>query len=334
MRALGLRILTVGLWIGTLVHAMAQEPSQKLDFFESKIRPVLVDRCYECHSAAASILQGNLSLETRQGILSGGDSGPAVVPGKPHESLLIRVLRDQEPKMPPDGNLPEGIVKDFERWIEDGLVDPRDSEPESAKGTKKNWIDPADQKRPPEAGENRRIEAVVSPEQDGKHERCEGVGNQKGGELKVDRAVSGLRQNNFDDSELRQKNSENHAEAGIREHRLGVVDPELRHGGYKNQEAEEEFLGRFLLDARENQPCQSYHEGGENDRPHKPSGFKGFKKFALLDRAAALAAIATLIDQAPALKKSEHVCANSNGDWREDQERFQIRLSRDPRCSL
>lgn len=143
MRALGLRILTIGLWIGTLVHAMAQEPSQKLDFFESKIRPVLVDRCYECHSAAASILQGNLSLETRQGILSGGDSGPAVVPGKPHESLLIRVLRDQEPKMPPDGNLPEGIVKDFERWIEDGLVDPRDSEPESAKGTKKNWIDPA-----------------------------------------------------------------------------------------------------------------------------------------------------------------------------------------------
>ncbi|MFM8214532.1 MAG: DUF1549 domain-containing protein, partial [Pirellula sp.] len=143
MRALGLRFLTVGLWIGTLVHAMAQEPSQKLDFFESKIRPVLVERCYECHSATASILQGNLSLETRQGILGGGDSGPAVVPGKPHESLLIRVLRDQEPKMPPDGNLPEGIVKDFERWIEDGLVDPRDSQPESAKGIKKSWIDPA-----------------------------------------------------------------------------------------------------------------------------------------------------------------------------------------------
>ena len=143
MRALGLRILTIGLWIGTLIHAMAQEPSQKLDFFESKIRPVLVERCYECHSASASILQGNLSLETRQGILDGGDSGPAVVPGKPHESLLIRVLRDQEPKMPPDGNLPEGIVRDFERWIDEGLVDPRDSVPQTAKGIKKNWIDPA-----------------------------------------------------------------------------------------------------------------------------------------------------------------------------------------------
>lgn len=125
----------------------AQEPkpanSREIDFFESRIRPVLVDRCYECHSGQASILQGNLSLETRQGILQGGDSGPAAVPGKPKESLLIQVLRDQEPKMPPDGTLPDSTIEDFERWVENGLADPRvDPHPESV-GTKKAWVDPA-----------------------------------------------------------------------------------------------------------------------------------------------------------------------------------------------
>lgn len=143
MRALGARILAFGLSVLSISHSMAQEPSQKLDFFEIKIRPVLVERCYECHSGAASILQGNLSLETRQSILDGGDTGPAAVPGKPEESLLIQVLRDQEPKMPPDGKLPEIIVKDFERWIEEGLVDPRVADPQEASDPKKNWVDPA-----------------------------------------------------------------------------------------------------------------------------------------------------------------------------------------------
>lgn len=113
--------------------------SQQLDFFEDKIRPVLLDHCYECHSVQSSILQANLSLETRESILQGGDSGAAAIEGKPAESLIIKVLRDHEPKMPPDGKLSEPIVRDFEKWIEDGLADPRTREPEQ--GEKKRWVD-------------------------------------------------------------------------------------------------------------------------------------------------------------------------------------------------
>ena len=116
--------------------------AQQLDFFESKIRPVLVEHCYECHSSGATILQANLSLETREGILRGGDSGPAVVVGKPQESLLIQVLGQQEPKMPPEGQLSDVLIKDLERWIQDGLIDPRVLEDSDSAGPKKSWVDP------------------------------------------------------------------------------------------------------------------------------------------------------------------------------------------------
>src|SRR5262245_9777765 len=67
----------------------AAKDSEGIAFFEAKIRPVLVDQCYSCHSTKAKILRGNLLLDTRDGLLKGGDSGPAVVVGKPEESLLI-----------------------------------------------------------------------------------------------------------------------------------------------------------------------------------------------------------------------------------------------------
>ena len=64
-------------------------PSQ-LDFFESKIRPILVDNCYKCHSATADKIKGGLLLDTRDALLQGGDSGKAIVPGDPEASLLLR----------------------------------------------------------------------------------------------------------------------------------------------------------------------------------------------------------------------------------------------------
>jgi len=130
-----------GLWAQQDLEVVAPTV-QQLEFFESKIRPVLVERCYECHSSGATILQANLSLETREGILRGGDSGPAVVVGKPEESLLIAVLGEQEPKMPPEGQLPEGLIADLKRWIEDGLVDPRVASDSDSSGGKKAWVDP------------------------------------------------------------------------------------------------------------------------------------------------------------------------------------------------
>jgi hypothetical protein len=96
-----------------------------LDFFETRIRPVLVEHCYQCHSGDSDVLQGGLLLDSREGVLAGGDSGPAAVPGKPGESLLIEALKYESFEMPPDGKLAESVIADFSEWIETGLADPR-----------------------------------------------------------------------------------------------------------------------------------------------------------------------------------------------------------------
>jgi hypothetical protein len=96
-----------------------------IKFFESKIRPVLVEQCYSCHSAGAKILRGGLLLDSRAGLLKGGDSGPAVVPGKPEESVLIEALNFESYEMPPSGKLPKAVIADFETWIKRGAADPR-----------------------------------------------------------------------------------------------------------------------------------------------------------------------------------------------------------------
>ncbi len=96
-------------------------------FFEVKIRPVLVSQCGKCHASTAEKLRGGLQVDTREGLRRGGDSGPALVPGKPEESLLIRALRyrDEELRMPPKSKLPETVVADFEKWVKMGAPDPR-----------------------------------------------------------------------------------------------------------------------------------------------------------------------------------------------------------------
>ncbi|MBL8811214.1 MAG: DUF1549 domain-containing protein, partial [Planctomycetaceae bacterium] len=107
--------------------AIAQEAASEdaLNFFESKIRPVLVTHCYECHAADSKLIQGGLRLDDRESILKGGDTGPAVVVDHPNDSLLIKALRYEGPEMPPKEKLPASVVADFERWIAMGLPDPR-----------------------------------------------------------------------------------------------------------------------------------------------------------------------------------------------------------------
>lgn len=97
-----------------------------LDFFEKKIRPVLVKHCYECHAADAKTVGGKLFLDTRAGMLRGGESGPALIPGNPAESLLLQALRYESFEMPPADPLPEQLIHDFQTWIERGAADPRD----------------------------------------------------------------------------------------------------------------------------------------------------------------------------------------------------------------
>ena len=105
----------------------------KLAFFESKIRPVLVEHCYGCHSAKAKNIRGELLLDTRAASRKGGESGPAVVPGNVDESLLLSALRHEDFEMPPDKKLPDEIIANFEIWIEQGAIDPRDGEVRSTK---------------------------------------------------------------------------------------------------------------------------------------------------------------------------------------------------------
>ena len=106
------------------------EPTKEgLEFFEKKIRPVLVAQCYKCHSAEArqaGKLRGKLLLDSEAGVLKGGETGIIVVPGKPRDSRLLNLLRhEEEPKMPPKSRLGDGVIADFEKWIEMGVPYPR-----------------------------------------------------------------------------------------------------------------------------------------------------------------------------------------------------------------
>jgi hypothetical protein len=107
----------------------AQAPDAKgIEFFERKIRPVLVQHCYRCHSEEAQKnkkLKGKLLLDSRAGLLMGGENGPALVPGKAKNSRLMKALRFDGIEMPPDGKLPAEVLGDFAKWIDMGAPDPR-----------------------------------------------------------------------------------------------------------------------------------------------------------------------------------------------------------------
>ena len=99
-----------------------------VDFFERKIRPIFVENCYKCHSAEAEKVKGGLLLDTRDGVIKGGDTGPVIVPGNPDKSLLIKAVRyiDPDLQMPPKNKklAPEQIT-DLEAWVKMGAPDPR-----------------------------------------------------------------------------------------------------------------------------------------------------------------------------------------------------------------
>ncbi len=129
----------------------AAEPkptTEQLDFFEKKIRPVLAEKCYKCHSEKAAKVKGGLVLDTREGARRGGDSGAAVVPGNLDDSILIQAVRytDKDFAMPPEksgGKLPDAVIKDFETWVKMGAADPREGSSAVAKKFSKedakNW---------------------------------------------------------------------------------------------------------------------------------------------------------------------------------------------------
>jgi len=93
--------------------------------FNEDVLPILKKHCFECHSHDAAEVKGGLVLDSRSGWSVGGDSGPAVVPGKPDESLLIAAVRYDGLEMPPAGKLSDELIARLERWVSDGAHDPR-----------------------------------------------------------------------------------------------------------------------------------------------------------------------------------------------------------------
>jgi hypothetical protein len=97
-----------------------------VDFFEKKVRPLLAERCLECHSPEKKV-KGGLRLDTREGWMHGGDGGPAIVPGDLDKSLLITAVRykDRDLQMPEKRKLPDEEIAILEQWVKMGAPDPR-----------------------------------------------------------------------------------------------------------------------------------------------------------------------------------------------------------------
>ena len=140
----------------------------QIEFFEKRIRPLLAERCYECHSADRK-QKGNLLLDSREGTLKGGDTAPAVAPGDPEKSLLIKAVRytDKDLRMPPkDKKLTDAQIADLVAWVKMGAPDPRHKEARTtgAKEAKaKTWwaFQPVREPTVPGANRQNPIDAFV-----------------------------------------------------------------------------------------------------------------------------------------------------------------------------
>jgi hypothetical protein len=160
-------LMTLLTWSICHSSLLADEPSKlspeqrsQFDFFESKVRPVLVEHCYTCHAASAETIQGGLLLDSQAGWQAGGDSThPAIVPGSPDESPLIQAVRYEHGlEMPPDAPLSPQIIADLEQWVRDGALDPRTTATRRLQRGDKSWwsLQPlkrvAQEAAPPEVG--------------------------------------------------------------------------------------------------------------------------------------------------------------------------------------
>lgn len=122
-----MRIPLIAVLLVPAVVLRAAEPTpEQADFFEKKIRPLFAESCYKCHSSTSEKLKGGLLMDSREGLLKGGETGPAIVPGDPDTSLLIKAVRYEDPdlQMPPKHRLSEAQVADLCVWVKTGAVWP------------------------------------------------------------------------------------------------------------------------------------------------------------------------------------------------------------------
>jgi cytochrome c553 len=127
-------ILALGLASTAVLSAAPAPASEDAEFFERKIRPVLANSCYECHSHQAKKNKAGLYLDNREDLLKGGETGVAVVLGEPDKSRLIEAVRWSDPdfQMPPKQKLPESAIKDLSQWVKKGAPWPKEAAPKIA----------------------------------------------------------------------------------------------------------------------------------------------------------------------------------------------------------
>jgi hypothetical protein len=123
---MAMRSLMVSAMVMCLAASVLRAAEPAVDFFEKKVRPVLVTHCYQCHSDKGKAPKGGLRVDGRAALLQGGDSGPALVPGRPEQSKLIEALsyRNIDLRMPPKGKLPDAVVADLTTWVQQGAIWP------------------------------------------------------------------------------------------------------------------------------------------------------------------------------------------------------------------
>ncbi|HEY0455603.1 MAG TPA: DUF1549 domain-containing protein, partial [Verrucomicrobiae bacterium] len=134
-----LSCLLLAFWAGPALAG--NESGAGLLFFENQIRPLLIERCYECHSAQSKTLKGGLRLDSAEGLRKGGNSGLVVVPGAPDLSLLLQAVRytNADLQMPPKHQLPPESTAALEHWIKIGAPDPRTNSASSAAIASLHW---------------------------------------------------------------------------------------------------------------------------------------------------------------------------------------------------
>src|SRR5687767_494153 len=131
MRPAGVLLLMMtGLFsLAGAVRADLPASAEDVAFFESKVRPVLADHCYRCHSSRSEKLKGGLLLDSREAVLKGGETGPSVVPGKPEQSRLIEAIGylNVDLQMPPKGKLSAAQIADLTEWVKRGAPWPTEA---------------------------------------------------------------------------------------------------------------------------------------------------------------------------------------------------------------
>ncbi|HAW30091.1 MAG TPA: hypothetical protein DCY03_18540, partial [Planctomycetaceae bacterium] len=124
--------ILVSCFLLSLLTSVSSSFADDNAFFRESVEPILNEHCYECHSHSAGLMEGGLTLDWQSGWKKGGTRGPAIMPGQPEQSLLIKAVQHTDPELQmPDTKLSEQEIAILVRWVKQGAVDPRNTKPVS-----------------------------------------------------------------------------------------------------------------------------------------------------------------------------------------------------------